>query len=430
MECDAVQKFVYRLPDKSENKNFIYNMIGSLVSAVVSVILLVVTSHVAGGNAAGIFSLAYSTAQMMYTVSFFEMRNIQVTDAKREFSFSSIEMFRILTTAVMWMFFAVFCVVQGYKGEKLAVMAALTLYMSLLSFSDLFQGNMHFNGYLSIAGRSLAGQVLLASLVFSVSLLITKNLWISVLLMALCVFLWILLYDIPFNNNFDGLKPNFNFSVQKNIFLCALPLFLSSFLQQYIFNAPKYAIDKALTEIEQSYYGYLVMPVFSINLLSMFVFRPKLVSLSNNWASRQLNTFKKTSAFLYLWVVAATVAVLAAGWLLGIPVLELLYAANLSDKRGIFMILLLAGGFSAASTLTLTLLTTMRKQKYSLAAYLLTFVISLFLPDLLVSNFGMKGAAVSFFIEMAVLFIAMLTVFIIVLLMAGRDNKDGSIKDL
>ena len=92
-----MQKFVYKLPQKSEKKNFIFNMLGSLTNAVVSLALMVVVSHICGGTVAGVFSLAYSTAQMMYTICVFEMRNIQVTDAKREFSFGGIAMFRIIT---------------------------------------------------------------------------------------------------------------------------------------------------------------------------------------------------------------------------------------------------------------------------------------------------------------------------------------------
>lgn len=415
-----MQKIVYKLPEKSEKKNFIFNMIGSLVNAAVSVLLLVVTSHIVGGKAAGIFSLAYSTAQMMYTVSMFEMRNIQVTDAKGEFPFSCVEMFRIITTAAMWVFFAVFCAVRGYGGEKLVVMIALTLYMSLLSFSDLFQGNMHINGYLSIAGKSLAGQVVLAATVFSVVLFLTKKLWISVILMTISVALWIIIYDIPFNNNFDGLKPRFNFTVQKNMFLCALPLFLSSFLHQYIFNAPKYAIDAVLTETDQSYYGYLVMPVFCINLLSIFVFRPKLIALSKNWAKRELKPFKKTVLLLYLWIVAATAAVLTAGYFLGIPLLELLYGVDLLGKRGIFMVLLLAGGFSAACTLTLTLFTTMRKQRLCLIAYAGTFIFSVSVPEMMVRAMGLMGAASAYLCEMALLFAVMAVMFIFILQKEGK----------
>lgn len=408
-----MEKFVYKLPQKSEKKNFIFNMIGSLTNATVSVILLVVVSHIAGGEIAGVFSLGYSTAQMMYTICVFEMRNIQVTDAKREFSFSNVITFRLITIAAMWLFFAAFCIVRGYSGQKLAVMLLLTLYMSLLSFSDLFQGNLHLNGYLSLAGKSLAGVVALAAISFSAALAITKNLLISIIPMIAVAVLWILLHDIPYNNNFNKLKPGFDFKAQKNMFLCALPLFLSSFAHQYIFNSPKYAIDSVLTELDQSHYGYLVMPVFAINLLSIFVFRPQLIALSKNWAEKQFASFKKTVARLYIWVAVVTVLALGAGYLLGIPVLELLYGADLSGKRPIFMVLMLAGGFSAASTLTLTLFTTMRKQKLCLIAYAATMLFALVMPEILVKSMGLMGAAVSYLCEMALLFVAMFVLFVI-----------------
>lgn len=404
---------VYKLPLKSEKKNFIFNMVGSLTNAAVSVLLLVVVSHIAGGAAAGVFSIAYSTAQMMYTICVFEMRNIQVTDAKREFSFSDVAMFRIITIVLMWLFFAVFAAVRGYNGEKLCLMIFLTAYMSLMSISDLFQGNMHLNGYLNLAGKSLACEVAIAAVAFTVILALTKNLLLSVAAIIVVVVIWILLYDIPFSNNFAKIKPVFNFTTQKNMFLCALPLFLSSFMHQYIFNSPKYAIDSILTENDQSHYGYLVMPVFCINLLSIFVFRPQLITLSKNWAEKQFLSFKKVVIKLYLWVAIVTVVALIGGYLLGLPVLELLYSADLSGKRPIFMVLLLAGGFSAASTLTLTLFTTMRKQKLCLIAYFITIVFALIVPEMMVASWGLMGAALSYLCEMALLFVVMFTAFII-----------------
>lgn len=408
-----MKSFVYNLPPKSEKKNFIFNMVGSLTNAAVSVLLLVVVSHIAGGAAAGVFSIAYSTAQMMYTICVFEMRNIQVTDAKREFSFSSVAAFRLVTIISAWAFFIIFAAIRGYSGEKLYVMGILVAYMSLLSLSDLFQGNMHLNGYLSLAGKSLAFEVALAAIAFAVTLILTNKLLISVLSMIAVIVLWLFLYDIPFSNNFALFRPSFDFKTQKKIFLCALPLFLSSFMHQYIFNSPKYAIDSVLTETDQSHYGYLVMPVFCINLLSIFVFRPQLITLSKNWAEKQFLSFKKTVVKLYIWVAIVTVAALAGGYLLGLPVLELLYGADLSGKRPIFMVLLLAGGFSAASTLTLTLFTTMRKQKLCLIAYALTMAFALIMPEIMVRQWGLMGAALSYLCEMALLFAVMFILFIL-----------------
>lgn len=414
-ECESVRKFVRKLPAKSEKKDFIYNMFGCFVNAIVSVILLVVVSNFCGNGAAGSFSLAYSTAQMMYTISVFEMRNIQITDARRQFPFSHIGAFRVVTNTVMCLFFIIFCIFNGYSGNKLLLMFALTAYMSMLSFSDLFQGNMQLNGYLSIAGKSLTGQCVLASFIFTISLIIRKSLILSTILMIAVIAVWILLYDIPYNNNFNKLKLKFDFTAQKNMLFCALPLFLSSFLHQYIFNAPKYAIDKSLTELEQSYYSYLIMPVFCINLLSLFVFRPQLVALSLNWVNGNLKQFKKTVTLLYLWVAVATVAVMVGGYFLGIPVLEMLYNADLSGKRGVFMLLLLAGGFSAGCSLTLNLITILRQQKYCLLAYFVTFTVSVVLPAKLVKSLGLTGAALSYSIEMSILLVLLLITFAVLL---------------
>lgn len=405
--------YTYKLPQQSSRKNFLFNMIGSLTNAIVSLTLMIVVSYFTDKSTAGVFSIAFSTAQMMYTICVFEMRNIQVTDAKREFSFRHISMFRLLTIAAMWIFFVVFAIVRGFDKETVLVMIVITLYMTVGSMSDLFQGNLHRNGYLSIAGRSLACQVALMAISFTVTLIITRELLYAAIAMPIAVTIWIFVHDIPFNNNFDKFRPKFELNAISKMFLCALPLFLSSFLHQYIFNSPKYAIEGVLSKADQANYGYLVMPVFAINLLSIFVFRPQLITLSEDWANGNFKGFKKTATKLYVWVALVSALALGGGYLLGIPVLELLYNADLSNEKMVFMVLLLSGGFSAASTLTLTLFTTMRKQVLCLIAYGATIVFALIMPDIMTSAWGLMGAALSYLCEMAMLFVIMFVMFLI-----------------
>lgn len=403
--------YIYKLPMESQKKNFLFNMLGSLTNATVSFVLLLVVGYSTAD--AGLFSLAFSTAQMMYTICVFEMRNIQVTDAKREFSFGHISMFRLLTIIAMWLFFAAFVFIRGFDKKTILVMIVITLYMTAASISDLFQGNLHRNGYLSIAGRSLACQVAIMAISFTVTIVMTNELLYAAIAMPIAVTIWIFLHDIPFNNNFDKFRPKFEWSAISKMFLCALPLFLSSFLHQYIFNSPKYAIEDMLPKIDQEYYGYLVMPVFAINLLSIFVFRPQLISLSKNWTNGNFTSFKKTTTKLYMWVALVSVLALGGGYLFGIPVLEWIYPVALADKKMVFMVLLLAGGFSAASTLTLTLFTTMRKQALCLIAYGITIVFALIVPDVMTSSFGLMGAALSYLCAMVILFVVMFVIFVI-----------------
>lgn len=416
----------YPLPAKSKRGDYLFNMFGSLSNAGVSVILLMVVSHLAGEAPAGIFSLAFSSAQMMYTIGVFEMRNIQVTDVRRDFSISDVLGFRILTIGVMALFCAGFILFKGYGGQKAAAIALLTLYMALLAISDVFQGNAQLHGYLAIGGKSLGCEVLLAVAAFTGTLFVTHTLLLAIAAMAVSVLLWILFYDLPFGRSLEMQKPVFRPDVFWRILLLAAPLFICSFLQQYIFNQPKFAIDRFLTDVDQSHYGYLVMPAFFINLLSIFVFRPQLVTLAENWRDRRFSAFKKTVRLLYLWVLVVTAAALAAGYWIGIPVLQWLYGADLTGQRGILMILLLAGSMSALCSLTGTLLTVLRKQRFSLIAYVTVFLASLFIPNLLVQRMGLVGAASAYFAEMALLFLIMAVIFLIFLYRGEKEQPHES----
>jgi len=414
----------YRLSEKSPKRDFIFNMFGSTAMSFVSVLLLMVVSYIKGEETAGIFSLSYSTAQMMYTVGMFETRTVQVTDTERNFSFSDFALYRILTVTLMLTASAVFVFAKGFGRDKAILTLIICAYMALLSISDIFQGCLHLNGYLKNAGFSLGAQVLLAATGFTATLLLTKNIFTAASVMAAVVLVWILVYDVPFARNFGSLMPKSSFEKIKKLFFSTAPLFISVFLNQYNFNTPKYAIDKYLTEIDQSHYGYLVMPAFIINLMSIFMFRPQLVPLSEKWAKKDYKGFNKTILMLYGWIVAVSLAALTGGWFLGIPVLNLLYHTNLNEYKLLFELLLIGGGFSAGSSLTIVLLAVIKKQRHALIAYFSAFVIALFAPNLLVKSFGFKGAIFSYLVITASLFVLSFTVFIICLKTAKKKREN------
>lgn len=405
----------YRLSAKSPKKDFIFNMFGYTAMSLVSVILLMIVSYIRGEEVAGIFSLSYSTAYMMYTVAMFETRTVQVTDTERNFSLSDFMLYRILTVLLMLTSSALFVIIKGFSSEKIILTLIICVYMALLAVSDIFQGCLHLNGYLKNAGFSLGAQVLLAAAGFTVSLLITGNVFVSSAVMAAIVLIWILFYDVPFARNFGSLVPKSSAEKLKKLFLATAPLFISVFINQYNFNTPKYAIDRYLTEVDQSHYGYLVMPAFIINLMSMFMFRPQMVPLSEKWAKRDYRGFGKTVLMLYGWIIAVLIAALCGGWLLGIPMLNLLYHTNLNEYRALFMILLIGGGFSAGSSLTIVLLAVIRKQRHALIAYISAFVIALFVPNLLVKSYGFTGAIFAYLVITSSLFILLFAVFLICL---------------
>ena len=387
-------------------------MLGNTASAVVSVFLLIVVSHICSVNDTGIFALAFSVAQMMYVIGTFEMRNVQVTDFKGHFQFSDFLFFKIISVLFMGIATVLFVKLRGYSGDKAAAVYLLCGYFALLAVSDTFQGEFHRNGFLYMAGKSQTFEIVISAVLFCVVLLLTGNFIFSLIFMPVCVILWIVLYDIPKVSLFARCVVQLKKNIFWRLLKASFPLFLSAFLYQYIFNAPKYAIDSLLDSSAQSVYGYIVMPSAFVNLIGIFFLKPQLLNLSKSYIKGKYKYFLIKAFKVFLWIGAACAFSLICGFLFGIPVLNFIYGVNLSGMRKLLLILLLSGGFSAASTFFLTLLTVMNCQNYALVAYSISALFAFVFSDFFVGKLGLTGAAFSYLFETALLFIILAIIFV------------------
>ena len=72
-------------------------------------------------------------------------------------------------------------------------------------------------------------------------------------------------------------------------------------------------------------YGAIFMPTSVINLVAGFVIRPYLTKLSLNWEMGRVKLFIKIIGRLSGIIAVLTVLAVGGAWVLGIPVLSLLY---------------------------------------------------------------------------------------------------------
>ena len=68
----------------SEQKNIIWNMIGSFLYAFASMVLSIAVVQLAGEDAGGVFTFAFTTfGQHMFMAAYFGIRPFQITDTGR-----------------------------------------------------------------------------------------------------------------------------------------------------------------------------------------------------------------------------------------------------------------------------------------------------------------------------------------------------------
>lgn len=253
--------------------------------------------------------------------------------------------------------------------------------------------------------------MIVSILIFAVADALSGNLLLSIGIMFLVnLILWIL-YDVRKIRAYakDGCSKEW--SEVKAVFIASLPLFVSMFLNNYIINAPKYAIDRYMSYDMQTYFNIIYLPTFVINLMSIFVLKPMLKTLGDMWAEHKQKEFLRILGKMLGAIVVLTVLAEAVGYFLGIPVLAFVYGVNLDAFKADLMILIVAGGFSAATVALLYGLSTMRCQGKSSIAYVAAAAAGLVIPHFLVKKWGITGASISSVLIMAILLLGLAVIF-------------------
>ena len=213
----------------------------------------------------------------------------------------------------------------------------------------------------------------------------------------------------------EELRPSFQWNKIKGLLATCFPLFLGSFILLYLYNIPKYSMENYLSKEFQSYYAILFMPASVINLFSGFAFKPLLTTLAVNWEEGKKYLFVRILLKGVGIVAVLTVAAVAVGYPLGTPVLSWLYGVDLSAYRMELVLLLVGGGFSAASVILYYGLMVMRHQRLILAGYTAALLLALPVADPLIKGLGIQGASwlyLGLMLLVTLLFAVMIAVFL------------------
>ena len=88
----------------------------------------------------------------------------------------------------------------------------------------------------------------------------------------------------------------------RKLFLSTGFLFVSVFLDFYIFSSAKYAIDARMNNAASGYFNLIFMPTSVIYMVANFVIRPYLTVLTEFWGKDDrrafFNTLKRISAVI------------------------------------------------------------------------------------------------------------------------------------
>ena len=391
-------KWLLGNPNNSKRASVLWNAVGGMMNAGQSAIILIFISYRLGLKTAGIVTIAYAVANLFLSIGKYGIRNYQVTDAKDNFVFGDYFYSRCITTSMAFILFLAYLVYAltfgGYSPEKAFVLFEVAFLKMIDAFEDVYIGRYQQVGRFDVGAKIMAVRMLLSSVAISIFVLAGLGIYLSLLggiFVSLILDVCFIRHTFPIAE--AEILPIRSEKVKQLLKTC-MPLCIGTTLSIYIGNVPKYMIDAYMSEEIQAIFGYIMMPVFVIMLLNQFIYQPMVKGLGDLWDNRDFDRFKRNIIKQCLIVVALTFLAIAGGLLLGLPILGMMYNANLSAYKREFFVLLLGGSFYALAYYLNVPITTIRRQNYIAYGYGIATALSIIFGRQLVLAKGMMGAAI------------------------------------
>ena len=395
---DAKGKNLLTASGNVRRSSFVWNLLSAAMNSFQTMLLLVFITRFGTETDSASFVMAYAGGNLLYNIGKYGVRQFQVTDSTGQYSFRDYAGARVISLAGMAVAVAAYVLsgvlFRGYTATKALVVLLICLYKGIEAAEDVFHGRMQQQGRLDVAGRILFIRIFSFAVCYAAIFMLTRD----ILLTTAAATLLAAVLAVALNRSVWGLfaEEKASSSRMKQLLRACAPLCLSMLLNMYLGNAPKYIIDGRVSDALQTRFNIIFMPVFAMALIGTFIYQPELKSLGEMRGEKQFDRLKKKALRLTALTAGLTFAAAGGGWLLGIPVLEFIYAAPLAELKTELVLFILCGGMIALTNLYGMILIAFRRQGALTGVCILSALVLFLFGRLALVSGGVSGLAVFF----------------------------------
>ena len=423
-------------------------MLGSAMVSGSTVLLSMAAGRFMDMSFFGGFTLALTTAQLLYVLALFGGNDLQMVDYLPRFSFRTYARLRIGTCLIACAAGYIAAAALHFSNAAAFCCFFLTAHMILNALAELYQSAFFQHDRLDLSGRSCFFRYLLSTAAFVGGFAVAGNeggafaAMLAVNLVA--TWWWDLLIAGPFTSPAGVSEAGGQASAAMTstagggavamggtagsgaaamggtagsgaaamgdtvgdasggpsgtvsaLLAEAAPVGMSVFISQLIINCPRYLIGMSHDDAVQGVYHLLFLPTYVINMLGLFIFRPVLHAYADA-LQHDRRLFGRMLA-RHTGIIAALSALAAAGmYLLGPLMIRILFHQEVGAFRAFQAAFMVPGGMMALSQLLYYLLVMEHKQGRMMAVYLLGGLSTLVLGGKMIPADAVFGAWVSF----------------------------------
>ena len=303
-------------------KNLLFNTAGSLVFYLCQASLNLLVTALAGVEANGMLATAMTIANVCLSVASFGMRTFQVSDLAGRYADRTYLRSRYLTLAAAGAGCLAFAFLNSYSARQRWVIALYAAYRLVESWSDVWHGFLQKAERLDVVGLSFGARGLVTAASVGLGLFFTRDLVVTLAVLAALNAAWVLAVDIPFARRAAHLAAGGGGSVGALLAECA-PLAVYAALNTAVPSAPRYFCERVLGPVAMSHFNNVFLPVLILQVAVVYLFVPFITTFARLWSEKDKAGFYKGLRLLGLalagmWAAGAAGAALLGRWGLGL----------------------------------------------------------------------------------------------------------------
>jgi O-antigen/teichoic acid export membrane protein len=386
------------IPIPSLRANFAWTFAGNVLYGACQWGMLSVLAKMGNASIVGQFTFGLAVSAPVFMFTNLQLRAVQATDVSAETEFANYFTLRLLATLLGLM--AIFALLPfvGVSSAVCVVIVLVSVSKCVECMSDVTAGLLQREEQLKRVAISLMMRGVASFLVFSLTFAYFRNLALSIASMSGVWLAVLLFYDVP---NAKALisrhDPFFRFDRRAlwRLAMLGLPLGWVVFFGSLNVNIPRYFLQHYMGLADQGIYASLAYLVIAINLVVAALSVSVTTRLARLFAEGDHRQFVRLLTKLSLLGVLIAAVGVPLTFVVGRPLLTLLYRREYADHVGLLALFVGTAGLYTIGTFLFCGLTAARMFRVQVSVYVAATLVGLAGSALLVPRYGLMGAGIT-----------------------------------
>lgn len=344
----------------------------------------------------GSLAFAMSIGNITFALGSYNMRAYQVADTEDRYSAGNYVALRLITMGISAICCGLYAIAISPSLTTMLVSLAYILFKLDETFTNVFYTIDQKYMRLDIAGKSLFIRGIACVVSFSLVMVLTQNLILSIAAMYLCCLFITFLYDLRATK---AIEPNYTPQITadqaRSILSECLPSVAALIVSTFVVSAARQYYGVAYGEANLGIYASVATPCVIIQVLAQNIYMPFLGPIAESFNAGRRTPARASFFKLLAGILGIGLAISAVLSLAAKPLLVMLYGASIEPYAWLLLPVLIVTTEAACAALITDALVVFGRLKSTLLVNALALTVTLAVIVPACSLWDMNGVSIS-----------------------------------